>query len=259
MLYRFPPYTRILLVPSDDGSTHEYTISRRLLIALSILLVSLTVLFVLVVLSFTSLSEQAREVPRLQKELVTTRSQLIRVQDLNRELEGMRDLQERLLTLLGIAPVDTMGSGLSRKLGETAGVIMTPPPSAWPLQAFVTLEFSEGDIPNGRKPHLGIDLTAALDSHVGAAGRGIVQQAGWDDHLGNFVEIRHGFGYVTIYGHCGQLAVRVGDRVDTGQVIGTLGGTGEVSAPHLHFEVWKEGQAIDPRTVLAGEPGDTKP
>jgi len=96
-------------------------------------------------------------------------------------------------------------------------------------------------------------------SHIGAAGRGIVQQAGWDDHLGNFVEIRHGFGYVTIYGHCGQLAVHVGDRVDEGQVSGTLGGTGEVSAPHLHFEIWKEGRAIDPRSILAGEPGGTRP
>jgi len=150
VLYRFPPYTRILLVPSDDGSTHEYTISRRLLIALSILMVSLTVLFVLVVLSFTSLSEQAREVPQLQRELVETKSQLIRVQDLNRELEGMRDLQERLLTLLGVAPADSSGSGLARKLGETAGVIMTPPPSVWPLKAYVTLEYDPGDIPNGR-------------------------------------------------------------------------------------------------------------
>lgn len=257
MLYRFPPYTRILLVPSDDGSTHEYTISRRLLIALAVLLVAVTVLFVLVVLSFTSLSEQAREVPRLQRDLLTTQSQLVRVQELNRELEGMRDLQERLLTLLGIAPPDSAGSGLSRRLGEVAGVIMTPPPDVWPLKGYVTLEFDEGDLPGGRKPHQGIDLTAAVDTHVGSAGKGIVQQAGWDDHLGNFVEIRHGFGYVTIYGHCQRLAVHVGDRVDAGQLIGTLGGTGEVSAPHLHFEIWKDGKAVDPRSVLPGGPRST--
>ena len=49
-------------------------------------------------------------------------------------------------------------------------------------------------------------------------------------------------------------AVRVGDRVDVGQTIGTLGGTGQVTAPHLHFEVWKDGEAMDPRVALPGDP-----
>lgn len=254
MLFRYPPFTRILVMPSDDGSTHQFTISRALLIVLTAALTLLSVLFVLVVLSFASLSEQAREVPELKRELVSTQSQLVRVQELNRELESMRDLQERLLTMLGVAPADTADDGLGRRLGEVAGVIMTPPPDTWPLRGYVTKEFDEGNLPEGVEPHPGIDLAAPVDTPIGAAGRGIVQQAGWDDFLGNYVEIRHGFGYVTVYGHCSKLAVRVGDRVDAGQMVGTLGGTGQVTAPHLHFEVWKDGEAVDPRVALPGDP-----
>lgn len=257
MIFRFPPYTRILVIPSDDGSTNEFTISRTLLIVMAAAMVLIALFFVLVLLSYATLSEQAKEVPELKRDLVATQAQLVRVQELNRELEGMRDLQERLLTMLGVTPTDTAaGDGLSRRLGEVAGVIMTPPPDAWPLRGYVTKEFSEGNLPEGEKPHPGIDLAAPVDTPIGAAGRGIVQQAGWDDFLGNYVEIRHGFGYVTVYGHCNSLAVRVGDRVDTGQTIGTLGGTGEVTAPHLHFEVWKDGEAVDPRVALPGDPQD---
>lgn len=259
MLFRFPPYTRILVIPSDDGHTQEYAISRRLLIALSILLGVLSVLFVLVVLTYTSLTKQAQEVPELRRELMTAHAELVSVQDLNREMEEMRDLQERLLTLLGIAPADSAGSGLSARLGEVAGVIMTPPPDVWPVRGYVTLEYDEGDIPNGRTPHRAIDLVAAVDSPVLAAGRGIVQQTGFDESLGNYVEIRHGFGYVTVYGHCNSLAVQAGDRVDAGQRVGTLGGTGQVTAPHLHFEVWRDGEAMDPRVVIPGEPGASGP
>jgi murein DD-endopeptidase MepM/ murein hydrolase activator NlpD len=256
VLFRFPPHTRIMVIPSDDGRTQEYAISRRLLVSLSVLLVVLSILFVLVVLSYTSLTQQAREVPELKRQLVAARAELVSVQELNSEMEEMRDLQERLLTLLGIAPADSVGSGISARLGEVAGVIMTPPPDVWPVLGYVTMEFDEGNIPNGQTPHGGIDLVAPLHAPVVSAGRGIVQQAGWDESLGNYVEIRHGFGYVTVYGHCSTLEVRAGDRVDAGQQVGTLGGTGQVTAPHLHFEVWKDGEAMDPRLVIPGEPGE---
>lgn len=254
MLFRFPEHTRILVMPSDDGSTHEFTIGRHLLIGLTVAMVLLSVLFILLILSYAAVSEQAHETTRLKQELVETRTQLVRVQELNRELEDMRDLQERVLTMLGVAPADSAGDGLGRRLGESAGVIMTPPPEVWPLAGYVTAEFETGDTPRGIRPHHGIDLTAPLDSPIGSAGRGIVQQASWDEYLGNYVEIRHGFGYVTVYAHCSTLKVQVGDRVDAGQVIGTLGGTGQVSAPHLHFEIWKDGEAVDPRLALPGDP-----
>ncbi len=258
MLLRFPPHTRIILIPSDDNSTHEFAISRRLLVAMATLAATVTVLLLLVVLSYANLLKQARRVPELQAQLVTANAQLVQVQELNLELEEMRGLQERLLTMLGVsqlapAEVDSLRAATGR-LGEAAGVIMTPPPDVWPLVGQVTREFIEGDLVNGVTPHYGIDLVAPADTPIRAAGRGVVQNVGWDDALGNYVEIRHGFGYVTIYAHCSRLLVQAGDRVDAGQAVALLGGTGRATAPHLHFEIWRDGEAVDPRVVIPGDP-----
>jgi murein DD-endopeptidase MepM/ murein hydrolase activator NlpD len=260
---RVPPHTRIIVIPSDDRSTHEFNISRRLLVALVTLLVLVAALLLMVILSYSALLSQARQVPELQARLVAANAQLVRVQELNRELDEMRDLQERLLTMLGVeqaideAPADTAGEPadpLRARLGEVAGVIMTPPPDVWPLTGHVTREFEAGDLVDGVAPHYGIDLVAPVGTEVRAAGRGIVQNAGWDDDLGNYVEIRHGFGYVTIYGHCSRLIAQTGDRVEPGQTVAELGGTGRASAPHLHFEIWRDGEAVDPRIVIPGDP-----
>jgi len=263
VLFRFPPHTRIIVIPSDDRSTNEFSISRRLLVALTLLLILVTILFLIVILSYSTLLQQARQVPELQGRLVTANAQLVRVQELNRELDSMRDMQERVLTMLGVnrmqldAAADTAAGAndpARARLGEVAGVIMTPPPDVWPVLGHVTREFAAADLVNGRPPHYGIDLVAPAGTDVRAAGRGIVQSAGWDDDLGNYVEIRHGFGYVTIYGHCSRLIVQTGDRVEPGQTIAALGGTGRASAPHLHFEIWRDGEAVDPRIVIPGSP-----
>ncbi len=265
MLLRFPPHTRIIVIPSDDHSTNEFNISRRLLLALTAMLVLATLLFLVVILSYATLLKQARQVPELQGRLVTANAQLVRVQELNRELEEMRDVQERILTMLGVGQVladpDAAGDAdpadpLRARLGEVAGVIMTPPPDVWPVAGQVTREFESGNLVQGRAPHYGLDLVAPVGTEVRAAGRGIVQSAGWDDDLGNYVEIRHGFGYVTIYGHCSRLVAQTGDRVEPGQVVAELGGTGRASAPHLHFEIWRDGEAVDPRIVIPGDPGE---
>jgi len=148
-----------------------------------------------------------------------------------------------------------IGSGMPGALPH-GGLIATPPPDAWPVGGYVTREFSppRGERGASHPGHAGIDIVAPLDTPVRSAGKGLVTAAAWDNFLGNYVEITHGLGYVTVYGHCSRLAVREGDRVDRGQDIAFLGGTGQASAPHLHFEVWKDGKAIDPRLAIAGDP-----
>jgi murein DD-endopeptidase MepM/ murein hydrolase activator NlpD len=102
--------------------------------------------------------------------------------------------------------------------------------------------------------HPGLDIASARDTPIVAAAAGRVVRAGEDPHLGNYVEIEHGLGYLTVYGHCSRLAVGPGTRVETGQIIGYMGATGQASATHLHFEVWHQGEAIDPRSVIGGDP-----
>jgi len=253
---RFPPFLRILVVSGDESPTREYHLSRRLLVVLSVLLVAISALFVLVVLSYTSLLGQARQVPRLRRELLTARGQLAKVQQLNQELDRMRRMQAQVLHMLGVAPPESgmAAADTAVTLQDLAAEVMTPAPDRWPLHGFVTAEFAPANPVAGTPPHEGIDLVAPVGTPVRAAGPGVVQKAGWDDELGNYVEIRHGFGYVTVYGHCQRLMVAPGDRVDAGQQIATLGGTGNATGPHLHFEIWKDGQAVDPRSVIPGDP-----
>ncbi len=95
--------------------------------------------------------------------------------------------------------------------------------------------------------HTGIDLIAPAGTDVHSAGEGIVMnvlKSGRKE--GNVVEIRHEDGYVTRYTHLDNIYVRKGSRVNEDSVIGTLGVTGMSFAPHLHYEVFKDGEAVNP-------------
>jgi murein DD-endopeptidase MepM/ murein hydrolase activator NlpD len=99
--------------------------------------------------------------------------------------------------------------------------------------------------------HSGLDFTAPRGTAVQAAAGGVVIFAGRMHEYGNAVEINHGDGYVTRYAHQDKLRVSVGQVVKRGQVIGAVGTSGRASGPHLHFEVLKNGQYVDPRRYIA--------
>ena len=96
------------------------------------------------------------------------------------------------------------------------------------------------------KLHSGIDFSAATGTKVYATGDGVVNQAGWEGGYGNLIVINHGFSYMTAYGHLSRIGVKNGQIVKRGQVIGYVGSTGKSTASHLHYEVRKNGKAINP-------------
>jgi murein DD-endopeptidase MepM/ murein hydrolase activator NlpD len=98
--------------------------------------------------------------------------------------------------------------------------------------------------------HPGYDLAAATGTPVSAAAAGTVVSAGPAGTYGNLVTVRHGNGVETRYAHLSATTVKAGDHVDAGQQIGNVGTTGYSTGPHLHFEVRKDGQAIDPAPYL---------
>lgn len=245
-MIRIPKQTKIMIMPMDSHRSKELILSRRLMIALFATALALVLLILFTLLSYATTLQQARLLPSMKNQIDEANARLVKVEQINIEIENMRAMQEKLLGMLGVNP----DSVAWVEDIEANGVIMAPPPDIWPVDGMVTREFIIADRPNGILPHLGIDFTAPIGTPIVAAGKGVVQKAGFDEYLGNFVEIRHGFGYVTIYGHCRELTTRAGDRVNKGQMIGTLGGTGKSTAPHLHFEVWIDDQAVDPRTVI---------
>lgn len=94
--------------------------------------------------------------------------------------------------------------------------------------------------------HKGIDLAGKVGSEVESVGAGVVTWAGARFGYGNMVEITHGNGFVTRYGHNSKILVKVGDTVKKGQAIALMGSTGRSTGPHVHVEVYLNGRAVDP-------------
>lgn len=119
---------------------------------------------------------------------------------------------------------------------------------AWPLQGNLLGRF--GSMGGGRVND-GVNIAAALGSSVGSAGDGVVVYAGNEISVfGGLVLVDHGGGWVTAYGHLGGLSVKRGDRVKRGQALGSVGDTGYVDTPQLHFEIRKDRRPVDPLTRL---------
>ncbi len=98
--------------------------------------------------------------------------------------------------------------------------------------------------------HSGLDISAPTGADIIASKGGTVIQAGYNGAYGNCVQIDHGGGMVTVYGHCSALYVSSGQQVSSGQVVGAIGSTGQSTGPHLHFEVRINGVRVDPMNFL---------
>ena len=98
--------------------------------------------------------------------------------------------------------------------------------------------------------HTGLDFRAATGDPVRATASGKVASSGWMGGYGRMVEIDHGNGLSTRYGHLSEISVRVGDVIKIGQVIGAVGSTGRSTGPHLHYETRIDGDAVDPQKFL---------
>jgi murein DD-endopeptidase MepM/ murein hydrolase activator NlpD len=98
--------------------------------------------------------------------------------------------------------------------------------------------------------HTGLDFRAAMGDPVRATANGKVVSSGWAGGYGRMVEVDHGNGLSTRYGHLSEINVKVGDVIRIGQVIGAVGSTGRSTGPHLHYETRIDGDAVDPQKFL---------
>ncbi|MBR0692987.1 M23 family metallopeptidase [Bradyrhizobium lablabi] len=98
--------------------------------------------------------------------------------------------------------------------------------------------------------HTGLDFRAATGDPVRVTANGKIVSSGWAGGYGRMVEVDHGNGLSTRYGHLSEIHVRVGDVVKIGQVIGAVGSTGRSTGPHLHYETRIDGEAVDPQKFL---------
>jgi murein DD-endopeptidase MepM/ murein hydrolase activator NlpD len=127
--------------------------------------------------------------------------------------------------------------------------VANPLPRAWETS---TYGYRSDPFTGQRRKHNGVDLAAPYGSPVRSATEGVVRAAGWDDVLGNYVEVRGQLGYSYVYGHMSRTFVRPGTRVVRGSILGAVGATGYATGPHLHFEVRKYGVPLDPALFVSG-------
>ncbi len=106
-----------------------------------------------------------------------------------------------------------------------------------------------------RRPHLGIDFASPIGTPIRAIGAGTVTRAGWDGGFGRSVRIEHASGLSSQYAHMSAIAegIRVGARVEMGDVIGAVGATGLATGPHCHFALWRNGAYVNPLTARIPE------
>lgn len=236
-------------------NTRSFEVSYRRLRTAGVVILILVVAWIAMAASWVYVGSQAARVPGLRSEVARLEAELGQVEELALALRRLEGQYTQVREMLGANRPSDPGSIWLPAIGETAVLAQARDttaadtvPNSWPLtqRGFVTREHL-GVIPG---QHPGIDIAVAEGSYVRAAGTGVVTEAGEDDVYGRYVRIRHPEGYETVYGHASELFVVENDEVDRNQVIALSGNTGTSTAPHLHFEIWRDGEPIDPRQVV---------
>jgi len=121
-------------------------------------------------------------------------------------------------------------------------------PAGMPLSGRMSSNFGLRTHPilGGLRFHDGVDLAAPVGTPIRATSDGIVERAAWTGGYGLMVEVNHGQGTETLYGHMERMAVSAGQSVKKGDVLGYVGSTGLSTGPHLHYEVRQSGRAVNP-------------
>jgi murein DD-endopeptidase MepM/ murein hydrolase activator NlpD len=154
---------------------------------------------------------------------------------------------ERRATLLS----ESMAQAMQSLLANYS--LLEATPSILPAQGMVSSQFTQArlhPIYHEELPHVGIDLSAVVGTPILSAAKGFVSSAGWMSGYGLTVEVDHGFGIMTRYAHSSRVLVERGQAVERNEILAQVGRTGTATASHLHYEVWVDGEAKDPRDYI---------
>lgn len=223
---------------------------------------------------FAFFAVQAARVPVLTDRLATFERDAQRLDTLERTLAHLTKRYEQVQTMLGakpvrrdsVAPVEGVIAPVTRQsvpldaIRGTRDPVALPPvaaavagtvPSRFPIDAKYFVTRGVGSGAEYGATHPGLDVAVASGTEVRAAGGGSVVEVSETAEYGRMVRLAHPDGYETLYGHLSEVRVRQGERVAPGATLGLSGNTGRSTAPHLHFELRKNGTAVDPMTLIS--------
>lgn len=279
----------ILLIPDDDTEPFSFNISIRILKILGVLSIVLLLHMIIGGLfywRYAVLNDENNQLEQQNVELKKTRDQIYQLLPKVSELQKTNN---RLMNALGISrnaypfshtnpleakqPIESI-EGANSENGDVP--ILNGPqaqglefreerknsdyhdfvkniPTMLPVAGYVSQEFNslKWYSAEKQKSHLGIDIVAEINTPVLAAGDGFVVFSNWTYEMGNQIIIYHGSGFFSYYGHLARNLVVEKTPVRKGEVIGWLGNSGYItSGPHLHFEIWRNGNPVDPKKIL---------
>ena len=222
---------------------------------------ALIIVILLAAALYIPVAGAAASVPFLRREIARLQQDNAKIRELTAALDSAESRYGQLRHMMGgdmlrepsaigsplpLAPaVQARPAGAGIRFENGASL-----PHHWPLDEPGYL--TRGQVGTGTvdEAHPGIDIAVPSGALVRAAGGGTVLQAGPDPQYGMFVVVQHPEGYQSVYGHLSRLLVSVNDTVAAGQVIGLSGNSGRSSAPHLHFEIRRDQQSLDPLTLV---------
>jgi murein DD-endopeptidase MepM/ murein hydrolase activator NlpD len=238
----------VLIIPDGDLDTKSFEISyTRLRILIGVAGAIAAGLAIMVAFWFPVASQAAR-VPALVREVDRLEAERSQVTELARRVEEAEAAYERVRQMLGADGAESSDDPILPPLTEDPAATspvddISMSPTEWPLAriGFVTQTASlDGE------GHPGVDIAVPNQSYIRATAQGTVVAAQRDSVYGLFVLLEHGAGMESMYGHASELFVDRGDVVERGEVIALSGSTGRSTAPHLHFEIRKDGVPVDP-------------
>lgn len=220
----------------------------------------LGVLLVLGIAFYGPIARQAARVPGLERELTRLTIDNERIGELAAALDRVEANYGKLRRMVG-ADVAPDPVRLASNLPVAPDIVVLAPgerpeyesgpsvPGHWPLD-------ERGYVTRGQnadstdEAHPGVDVAVPVGTLVRATAGGTVLQTGNEREYGYFALIQHPNGYQSMYGHLSRVVAVQGAPIQAGEVVGRSGNTGRSSAPHLHFEIRRNGVAIDPLTLI---------
>jgi len=240
----------IVIPNGGGGEPRGISLSRRRLRVLAVAGTLLAVAVVGMAASWVSIARRAAQADDLAHMVDSLEAHQTRIEDVAQQLVQMERREDTYRRLLGLAGAADSAFWVPAPSGPARGSETLPAgdaqtePTAWPLT--VAGAVTRAHLGGAGADHPGIDIAVASGSYVRAAGGGVVVEAANDPVYGLFIQIDHGNGLTTRYGHAMYLVPQRGWTVRQGEVIALSGSTGASTAPHLHFEILKNGEPVDP-------------
>ena len=169
-----------------------------------------------------------------------------------RQDEAFKEMHQELTQLQGVASKEETSLQTLIEYFEDKRSLYASTPAVWPVRGWVTSPFGNRISPFTGKIqfHEGIDIAAQIGTPVVAPADGVVVKAGFESGYGNMVELSHGYGLKTVFGHNSRLNVKPGQHVKRGDIIAYSGNTGSSTGPHVHYEVRVNGLPVNPVRYL---------